>query len=167
MTEIIRRYHIVLPAHVALLLKVLVMLEGTSRSLNPRFDMFSLLLPYQRRLLRRWLSPKRRLRKLQQMFREWRHLGEVLPRSMADILQQLQHGRFEVHLEHKRLHSSINRLVYGLVTSALFLGSALMLSHKVAPLIGNVSLFGLIGLSISLVQAVRLFWSIRNSGRLD
>ena len=31
MTEIIRRFHIMLPARIALLLKVLVMLEGTGR----------------------------------------------------------------------------------------------------------------------------------------
>jgi ubiquinone biosynthesis protein len=165
--EIIRRYHIVLPSHVALLIKVMVMLEGTSRALNPRFDMLSLLAPYKRRLLRRWLSPARRLRKLQHLFREWRHLGEVVPSSLANLLQQLQHGSFEVHLEHKRLHASINRLVYGMVTSALFIGSSLMLSHKVAPLLGDVSVFGFIGLAISMVQAVRLYWSIRNSGRLD
>jgi len=167
MMEIIRRYHIVLPSNVALLIKVLLMLEGTSRALSPRFDMLSLLVPYQRRLLRRWLSPARRLRKLQHIWRDWRQLGEVLPRSLTSLLQHLEHNRFEVQLEHKQLNASINRLVYGLLASALFLGSSLMLSHKVPPLLGEVSILGLIGLSLSTVQAVRLFWAIRNSGRLE
>lgn len=167
MVEIIRRYQIVLPANIALLIKVLVMLEGTSRGLNPTFDMLSLIVPFQRRMLRRYLSPARRLRKVQQVFREWRHLGEVLPRSLADILQQLQFGRFEVHLEHKHLEPSINRLVYGMLASALFLGSAMLLSSKVPPTLGDFSLLGGAGLTLSTVQAVRLFWAIRNSGRLD
>jgi len=167
MMEIIRRYQIVLPAHMALLIKVLVMLEGTSRALSPHFDMLSLLVPYQRRMLRRWLSPRRRLRKLQQIWREWLQLSEVLPGSMTNILQQLQLSRFEVQLEHKHLHSSINRLVYGLITSALFLGSSLMLSFKAPPLLADVSVLGLLGLVLSTVQAVRLFWAIRNSGRLE
>jgi ubiquinone biosynthesis protein len=167
MMEIIRRYQIVLPANLALLIKVLIMLEGTSRALSPHFDMLSLLVPYQRRLLRRWLSPKRRLRKLHHILSEWRQLSEVLPGSLTNILQQLQLSRFEVQLEHKHLHSSINRLVYGLLTSALFLGSALMLSFKAPPVLDDVSVLGLLGLVLSTVQAVRLFWAIRNSGRLE
>lgn len=167
MVEIIRRYHIVLPANIALLIKVLVMLEGTSRALNPSFDMLSLIKPFRKRMLRRYLSPARRLRKVQQVLREWRHLGEVLPRSLADILQQLQYGRFEVHLEHKHLEPSINRLVYGMLASALFVGSAMLLSAKVPPTISDISLLGAAGLTLSTVQAVRLFWAIRNSGRLD
>src|SRR5262249_16566364 len=38
MIEIIRRYQILLPTGIALLIKVLVMLEGTSRLLNPTFS---------------------------------------------------------------------------------------------------------------------------------
>ena len=38
MTEIIRRYQIVLPTGIALLIKVLVMLEGTAKLLSPRFQ---------------------------------------------------------------------------------------------------------------------------------
>jgi len=167
MVEIIRRYQIILPANIALLLKVLIMLEGTSRGLSPNFDMISLLKPYQRRVLRRYLSPGRRLRKLQQIMREWQHLGEVLPRSVADILQQLQCSRFEVHLEHKHLDPTANRLVYGMLTSALFVGSSLMLSFKVLPTLWDVSIPGALGCGLSTVQAIRLFWAIKNSGRLD
>ncbi|MBY0522937.1 MAG: AarF/ABC1/UbiB kinase family protein [Gemmataceae bacterium] len=167
MVEIVRLYQILLPANISLLLKALVMLEGTSRALNPGFDMLSLLKPYKRRMLRRYLSPARRLRKLQHLLREWQHLGEVLPRSLADILLQLQNSRFEVHLEHKHLEPTVNRLVYGMLTSALFLGSALLMSHKVPPEFYGLSIPGAIGFGLSSVQAARLYWAIRNSGRLD
>jgi len=58
-------------------------------------------------------------------------------------------------------------LVFGMITSALFLGSSLMLSSKVPPAPGDVSIPGAIGCTISLLQALRLFWAIKNSGRLD
>lgn len=165
--EIIRRYQILLPTGIALLLKVLVMLEGTSRQLHPQFDMISLIRPYRGRLLRRYLSPRRRLRKLQLAFAEWQHLATILPRTVGDILQQLQTNRLEVHLEHKHLKPAVNRLVYGMLTSALFVGSSMMLSHQVPPEWWGVSVPGAIGIVLSSVQAARLYWAIRNSGRLD
>src|SRR5262249_25720324 len=151
LTEIIRRHHILLPASIALLIKVLIMLEGTSRLLNPQFDLMSLLKPYQKKLIWRCLSPARRLQKVRRVFQEWRFLGEILPRSLVDILQQLQHSRFEVHLEHKHLEPSVNRLVFGLVTSALFVGSSLLLSFRVPPVIESISVFGAVGCTFSFL----------------
>lgn len=167
MIEIIRRYQILLPTGIALLLKVLVMLEGTSRQLHPQFDMISLIQPYRGRMLRRYLSPKRRLRKLQLAMAEWRRFSAMLPRTVADILQQLQTNRFEVRLEHKHLEPTVNRLVYGMLTSALFVGSSLMLSFDVPPAWWGMSLPGTVGVVLSSIQAARLYWAIKNSGRLD
>src|SRR5206468_12715859 len=124
MIEIIRRYQILLPAGIALLIKVLVMLEGTSRLLNPNFSLIELIQPYQSKLLwRRW-SPRRQLQRLRRLFQEWEHLAGVLPRGISDILQQGETGRFYVHLEHKSLEPSVNRLVFWPLTGALVLGSA-------------------------------------------
>ena len=46
-----------------------------------------------------------------------------------------QAGKFDVHLDHRGLEPSVNRLVLGMLTSALFLGSALILSTEVPPLL--------------------------------
>ncbi|MBL8793057.1 MAG: AarF/ABC1/UbiB kinase family protein [Planctomycetia bacterium] len=167
MTGIIRRYHIILPTPIALLLKVLVMLEGTSRLLNPHFELIELIRPYQKKLIWRHLSPRRRLQKFRRLYQEWEHLGRLLPRSIIDLIQQAQGGKLELHVEHKRLESAVNRLVFGMMTSALFVGSSLMLSYKVPPAVWEISIPGAIGCSVSLMQALRLFWAIRNSGKLD
>jgi ubiquinone biosynthesis protein len=63
MIEIIQRYHIALPASLAMLIKVLVMLEGTARLLEPSFSLMEVLQPYQQKLWQRRLSPARQLRK--------------------------------------------------------------------------------------------------------
>lgn len=167
LTDIIRRHHILLPTSIALLIKVLVMLEGTARLLNPNFDLMALLQPYQKKLIWRYLSPARRLQKLRRVWQEWTYLGEILPRSLVDILQQVQHSRFEIHLEHRHLDTGINRLTFGMVTSALFLGSAILLGAKVPPTVEDVSVFGALGTGFSFFLALRLLWAIKNSGRLD
>jgi ubiquinone biosynthesis protein len=165
--EIVRNHRIVLPPGIALLLKVLVMLEGTSRLLNPHFNLTELMRPYQQKILWRRFSPTRHLQKFQRLYHEWEHLGEVLPRGVADLLQQVQRGNLSVHLEHQRLAPSVNRLVLGMLTSALFLGSALLWSTEVPPLLSGASVFGVLGCGVSLVLGLRLLWAIKKSGHLD
>ncbi len=178
MTEIIRRYHIMLPARIAMLIKMLVMLEGTSRLASPRFSLVEMLRPHQKEMMWRRLSPVRRLRKLRRIYSEMEHMAEVLPRKLLDMVDQLQAGKFDVHLEHRGLQPSVNRLVLGMLTSALFLGSALLYSRAVpplvsenipliGPLVGGVSFFGLTGCVLALALGIRLLRAINKSGHVD
>jgi ubiquinone biosynthesis protein len=166
MTQIVQRYHIVLPSGAALLIKVLAMLEGTAKLLEPNFSLMELIQPYQKKILLRRMSPSRQMRKLRHIYSELEQLAEILPRRIREILQQVQTGTFHVHLDHRGLELSVNRLVWGMLTSALFLGSSLMLTRNVWP-IHTVSVPGSVGCALSVVLGLRLFRAIRKSGRLD
>jgi ubiquinone biosynthesis protein len=107
------------------------------------------------------------------MYNELEHLAEVLPRGLVEILQQVRTGKFDVHLDHRGLEPSVNRLVLGMLTSALFLGSSLLLSRNFPPVINlppvlpDISVLGLMGVTMSIALGLRLLWAIRKSGRLD
>ncbi|EAQ79629.1 ABC transporter [Blastopirellula marina DSM 3645] len=135
MFRIIRSYQIALPPQVAMLLKTMVMLDGTGRLLDPEFNLVQLLQRHRRRIMMKRFSPKRRWRKWTRFYREMERLAEVAPRRMSEMLEQVRTGRFDVHLDHRMLGPTVNRLVTGIVASSLFLGSALMLSMKVPPLL--------------------------------
>ncbi len=167
MVAIIRRYHIMLPGPVAMLIKVLVMLEGTARLLSPRFSLLEVMQPYRRKMLLRRLAPRRRLRRMQRVLREAEQLAEVLPRRLNDILQQVQSGKFDVHLDHRGLEPSVNRLVLGMLSSALFLGSSILLSREVGPHLYGISVVGGLGICLSVALGLRLFRAIAKSGNLD
>ena len=164
-TGIVRDYHILLPQGFVLLLKTLVMLEGTSQMVNPKFSLAELLKPYCNRAIQRRLDPRRTLREVVRSVRDWRRLAESLPRDLADILSRIRTENIEVHLEHRRLETTVERLVQGLLASALFVGSAQILGQSVPPLIGGISLFGAIGCLASTVLAARLLRAIRKSER--
>jgi ubiquinone biosynthesis protein len=166
MIEIVQRYHIALPSPLAMLIKVLIMLDGTSRLLEPRFSLVELIEPYQRKLLRRRLSPMRQMKKMRRIYSEIEQLVEILPRRIRDILQQVESGKFDVHLDHRGLEPSVNRLVLGMMTSALFLGSSLLLSRGVWDFRG-ISVPGLLGCLVSLFLGWRLLRAIGKSGRLE
>jgi ubiquinone biosynthesis protein len=172
LTEMIRRYRIRLPARLAVLLKMFVMLEGMSRKLSPRFSLMEVMQPYQRKLLRRRMSPRRHFQRLLRVTNELEHLAETLPRGLVEILEQIQTGKFDVHLDHRGLEPSVNRLVLGMLTSALFLGSSLLLSRNVPPMVQlpwfeGMSVLGLLGCVTSLALGMRLLWAINKSGHLD
>jgi ubiquinone biosynthesis protein len=166
MTDIIRRYHILLPAAISTLLKSLVMLEGTSRLLDRDFNLAELLQPYQVKAVERRFSPERLLHRLKRAYRDWDRFINMLPRELGDILQRVRAGKFDVHLEHRRLDTTVNRLVYGILTAALFLGSCQLLSLRIPPLIGGVSILGATGCLLAFGLGFRLFRAIRKSGDL-
>ncbi len=165
--ELIRRYRIRLPARIAMLIKVLITLEGTAQLLNPQFNLLEVMKPYRRKMLLRRYSPQRHLRKLQRFYSDLEHLLQVLPQGIVDILEQVQSGAFDVHLDHRGLEPSVNRLVLGMLASALFLGSSLLLSNKVPPEVGGVSLLGATGCLAAIFLGLRLWRAINKSGRLD
>ncbi len=179
MVEMIRRYRITLPARIAMLIKVLVSLEGTSRLLAPQFSLLEVMQPYRKKMLLRRLSPRRRIRKMRRFYAQIEHMIEALPRGVVDIIEQVQSGKFDVHLDHRGLEPSVNRLVLGMLASALFLGSALLVSQGVPPLIQHfpftgwipaiqgVSVPGLLGIGLSVALGLRLWRAIKKSGRLD
>jgi ubiquinone biosynthesis protein len=176
MIEIVRRYRIVLTAQVATLMKVLVTLEGTTRLLSPQFSLMEVMQPFHRQMMLARLSPLRQLRKLRRLRMEVEQLLEVLPQRLLDILEQVQTGTFDVHLDHRGLGPSVNRLVLGMLASALFLGSSLLVSREVPPLLFPVtpflgfhklSLFGVAGCAVAVLLGLRLLRAIGKSGHLD
>jgi len=174
--SIVRSYNITLPSEVSLLIKVLVTLEGTGQLLSPQFSLMEIMKPWQRLMIVKRLSPARQLRKARRFYMQIEQLAEDLPQRVSNILDQVQTGRFDIHLDHRRLGPTVNRLVLGMLTSALFMGSSLMLSYKVPPLwfanqgpwgIHDLSLLGLTGCIVSFMLGIRLVWAIRKSGNLD
>ncbi len=158
---VIREHHIILPAKVAMLLKVLMMLEGTSRQLNPKFSLAELIEPYAKQAARRRLSPRRMARRLMATYKDWDRLLQLLPRDVADILHNFRKGKFDVHLEHRNLETVVNRLVMGILTAALFVGSASLWSNQVPPVLYGASVPGLVGCAVATVMGWNLIREIR------
>ena len=167
LVEIIRGHHIVLPPALALLLKTIIVLEGTSRRFSPDVSLTELMQPYCSRLMLRRLSPSRIAKRARRTFRVWDRLLTALPRDLTDLLARFRDGSLTVHLDHRHLDPIVNRLVLGILTAAVFLGSSELWSRQAAPLLYGVSIFGAIGYAISLFLGWRLMRAIRKSGNIQ
>ncbi len=161
--DIIHLNHVFLPPGVSLMLRTLVELEGTAQLLNPSFSLAEVIQPYYQKAMARRLSPKRLALRLQHGFRDWNRLVQALPRDLNEMLQRIRAGTLSVHVDHRRLDPVVNRLVLGLLTSSLFLGSSLLWSMNAPPLVRGVSLFGTIGYALAFIMGFRLLRAIRRS----
>lgn len=175
-TEILYRHHISLPPQTSLLIKTLITLEGTLHQLSPQFSLLEVMQPMFKRMWLRRLSPGRQIKRMRRMYVELESLVEKLPSQISGLLELVQEGRLDVHLSHRGLGPSINRLVLGILTSSLFLGSSVLLAYKVPPILfaeegplgmKNLSLLGLMGFVLSVLVSLRLLRAINKSGHLD
>lgn len=164
--RLVQRHGIALTPQLAMLLKLLVMLEGTAQSLAPDFCLIELLEPMQQKMMLRRLNPVRQAKKARRLFGEVEQLAEEMPRRLRELLAQFQSGRFEVHLDHRGLEPSVNRLVLGLLTSSLIVAGSLMVSGEVWPVYG-LSAPGVAAFVLSGLLGLRLLRAISKSGWLD
>jgi len=165
--EIVRRYNITLPAPLSLLLRTLVELEGTAQQLSPEFSLAEVIRPFYTSMVRRRFSPKRILGRVQHAYRDWERLVEALPRDLGDVLKRVREGTFSVHLDHHHIDPVINRLVLGVMTAALFVGSSLLWSMKAPPVLAGVSVFGAAGYLVAVYLGWRLLRAIKKSGDIN
>lgn len=175
-TDIMHRHQISLPPQTSLLIKMLITLEGTLHQLSPQFSLLEVMQPFFRKMWLRRMSPRRQAKRFRRIYLELESLMETFPSQVSNVMQLVQEGRLDVHLAHKGLSPSVNRIVLGLLISSVFLGSSILLAFKVPPLlfmnggwmgIQQLSLLGLIGYAVSLMAGFRLIRAINRSGHLD
>ena len=166
LTQIIQQHHIMTPSKISSLLRVVTLLEGSSRLLNPDFNIAVLFEKYQIEIFKRRMSPKYVFKKMMKNLRQWEHIVELFPVAMNKFLHRAGSDNFEINLDHGNLDKSVNRVVMGLITSALFLGSSLLWSFKVPPVFNGYSVFGIIGVLISSILTYNLIRDIRKNDKI-
>ena len=175
LSELLHRHAITLPNQSALLLKMLISLEGTLRELGASFDSLEMVRNFVRRVMRRRLSPERRLRQVRRIYHEAESFLESAPEELVSLMRQTRKGELRVVLEHQRIGPTVNRLVLGLMASVVFLGSSLLMAMKVPPLLfqqeaflgmQDISLLGVVGVFGSFSVMMWLLIAIRRTGHL-
>jgi len=171
-TQLLRQYALTLPADLALMIKTFLTLEGMGRQLDPQFDMATAARPYLERVMWQRYAPAAMLKRGKRSLLGAMDLMGDLPRDVRRLLQMARNGRLQVKVETRALEGfgdqvnrAANRLVMGIVTAALIIGSSIVM-HSV----GGVSSRWLLALGVAgFVGAgfcgVWILFSIWRSGR--
>jgi ubiquinone biosynthesis protein len=161
-TGILHEHKLVLPGNLSMLIKCLMLLEGTGRLLSPTFNLAELLEPWRQKLIHEQLSPVTHLKEIGRLYTDWERAAEEIPKAITNLIDRMEHGTLSIHLEHQHLKSAMNRLVGGLFISALLVGSTVLMAQKIAPLLGGMSVLGLSGYVVALLLGFRMLWINRD-----
>jgi ubiquinone biosynthesis protein len=90
-----------------------------------------------------------------------------VPRDISRLLREARRGRLKIDLDLKRLDhfghqldQSTNRLTLGIITSALIIGSSIVMTVQ-----GGTVLFGFLGFFLASLFGIWLIISIWRSGK--
>ncbi|MGB0776530.1 MAG: ABC1 kinase family protein [Flavobacteriaceae bacterium] len=141
-TEIIHNYKIVLPSSVSMLMKTLMLLEGTSKVLYTDFDIFEILGSYKNKLIYQKVNPKSLLKSFGKKLFEWERIADQLPKLILKLIKNADQEKFVIKLEHENINSASLVLVKGIIAAALIVGGAMMVSTRIGPLVWDISIIG-------------------------
>ena len=170
LNNMLRTHHIKLPSDLALMFKTMVTVEGTARQIYPELDVIAEIEPFIAKLgFERW-SLSQVWRRFTRQLRFYLKLQSNLPGSLQRILQKMEQGELNIKFRHenlsglqKSLDNLSNRLSFSIILGALIIGSSMIITTGVKPLVFGYPVIGLVGYLISAILGLAVVVSIFRS----
>jgi len=172
LVAILREHGLALPPDLVLLFKAFITLEGLGRQLDPDFDMASEAAPYLRRVMLSHRAPAAVAR------RGWRALGGAvdllagLPQDLSRLLRAGRRGKLQVQVEvvalqrfADQIDRAVSRMTLGIVTAALIIGTAILMTVVRDPALAGLRTLGLLGFLGAVLGGLWVLVSVWRSGR--
>jgi ubiquinone biosynthesis protein len=127
--------NIIMPEHIYLLVKGIVLMEGIGRELSPSLNIVDKVKPYITKIATQRISPEKLLEDNIGTLWEMRRLLHTAPQSLSSMVDKLNQGEFKVAVNHREFekyrtqelrNNSLNRLLW--VSTALFIGGCLLVN---------------------------------------
>ena len=170
LTTLLRNHGRILTTDLSIMIKALVTAEGTARMLYPDLDVIKEAEPMVRRMGKNRFSPSNLMKGLQKNIRYLLRFQYELPRQTMDIISKLDRGELAIRFQHQNLEGLqatlervVNRLVVGIVTGALFLGSGMIIMADTGPRLWGYPALGVLGYIIALFLSLRLVMAMVRS----
>jgi ubiquinone biosynthesis protein len=167
---LLRTHGLQLPSDLALMFKAVVTAEGTLHKLYPELNVVAELQPHLRRLSQERWQPRSLLQQMGRQLRQFLRLQHDLPTRLRSILERLDRGQLAIRFEHQNLtgfqrtlDNASNRLAFSILTAALIIGSSMIITTGVKPLLFGYPAIGLIGYFISAVLGLTVLINIIRS----
>ena len=145
---LIRNNNLTMPPDQAMLLKVFVSLEGAFKKLDPGFDMMVAMQPTLQEAVINQFSPQALGKRGLKILMQYAELLTDLPKEIRRGIQSVKSGNLQVridlnHLEafQKSLARASNRLAVAAITSALIIGTAIVMSFAKGPVVAGINIY--------------------------
>ena len=166
-TEMLRKYRLRIPTDLYMMIKALVSAEGTVRQIHPEMNLVSEIRPHLKRLAARRFDPESIWRGLSAFLFRLAASPARFPKRIGDIVEKMEKGKLRVGFEHQNLEGllttlekTFSRLTMGVILGAMIIGSTLIITTGIPPLLLGYPLLGLTGYLISALLGLWLIFDI-------
>ena len=166
-TELLRTYHLRLPPDLILMIKALVTAEGTARLIYPDLNVVSEAKGYISGLALERFKPESLWRTLRFAMSQFLALQQEAPMRVMRILNKADKGELTLGFRHENLEglrhtldNTVNRLTFGIIIGAMIIGSSMIITTGIGPLLFGFPALGVIGYIISAVLGLWLIYNI-------
>ncbi len=167
------KHRLKLPQDFVTLAKTFLGAESLARQLDPELNLVAAAKPLAERIMRRRYDPRELTAGWVRQVGTFGRLVTCLPAQLHDLLAKLQQGRLKLEFEHRglegfqtHLERASNRFAFSILVAALIVASSLLLSSRIGPVWGDLSILGLAGYLLAGVFGLLLLIGILRSGRL-
>lgn len=156
-----RKYRLRFPPHFSLLLRALVVAEGTGLLLDPTFNVFPHLEETLKRIFTHSVRPERILERLEEYSLDWKEFLEHLPHRLDRLLTHTISGRIRLQAEsrdlegmNRRIERMSTRLALSVILGSLLIGSSLIYTNY--PYSRVLGILGILGFAIAAFLGITL-----------
>ena len=169
-STMLRENRLTLPVDLAIMIKALITAEGTAREIYPDLNVVEEAKPYVRQLaMERW-NPKVLWSDLRRNISTLFNLQRELPQRLRQIIEKIDRGELNIRFQHANLgglrstlENITNRLTLAVIIGALIIGSSMIITTGVKPLLFGFPALGIIGYLVSGVLGLWLVINILRS----
>jgi len=161
---LVRNNHLSMPPDQAMLLKVMVSLEGAFQKLEPAFDMVVAMEPALQEAVIKQFSPRTLGERGLKVLTQYLELFADLPKEIRRGIETVKTGNLKVRIDlnqlenlQKHLTRASNRLAVSAITSALIVGTSIIVAFGKGPILGGVDLYNSFVIGAMLGGALILF----------
>jgi ubiquinone biosynthesis protein len=161
---LVRNNHLSMPPDQAMLLKVFVSLEGAFKKLDPAFDMIVTIQPTLQEAIIHQFSPRALGERGLKVLTQYLELFADLPKEIRRGIETVKTGNLKVRIDlnqlenlQKHLTRASNRLAVSAITSALIVGTSIIVAFGKGPILGGVDLYNSFVIGAMLGGALILF----------
>ena len=169
---LLREHGLSLPPELSMMIKAFITLEGMGRQLDPDFDIAAEAEPLLKATLLSYQTPAALAR------RGWRSVSSVaeliggLPEDLGSLLRSARRGKLQLQVDVVSLKDAVDhfdravsRMTIGIVTAALIIGTAILMTVVHDPALGGLRTLGLLGFLGAVLGGLWVLVSIWRSRR--
>jgi ubiquinone biosynthesis protein len=150
-----------IPRDYALVAKAVLSIEEAGKQLDPDFNLEACSRPALDIVLRERRDPRRLWRAMRRSILSGLGRVQDLPAELQRILRMIEAGQMTLNFQHRGLeklddsvNDASNKLTVGIIIASLIIGSSLIVTTRVEPLLFGYPALGIVGYLLSAILGV-------------